>query len=30
MDDIIGKYKKLVDKDKTVKKSRELTAMIYP
>ena len=30
MDDIIGKYKKLVDKDKTVKKSTELMTLTYP
>ena len=30
MDDIIGKYKKLVDTKKSVKKSSELTGLIYP
>ena len=30
MDDIIGKYKKLVDKDKAVKKSTELMTLTYP
>ena len=30
MDVIIGQYKKLVDKDKTVKKSTELMTLTYP